>query len=473
MSHVLIIDDEPSICWGFEQILTDEGHDVAVAPSAEEGLQLLEAKRPDAIVLDVRLPGMDGLTAMREFRRRAADVPIVIITAHGNLETAVQAVQEGAFDYLPKPFDLDRAADVLHRALRRGGNGMSATVGESATESDSLIGTSPAMQHVFKQIALVAASDVPVLLTGESGTGKEMVARAIHRHSHRAERPFLPVCLAALSPGLVESELFGHVKGAFTGAAENRTGLLELAEGGTVLLDEIGETEPGLQVKLLRALEQREIAAVGDARPRSINVRIIAATNRDLAEALCSGEFREDLYFRLSVFRIQLPPLRDRRDDIPVLAAHFLRLSQPEIEEVELHPEVTAELQRRHWPGNVRELRNAMEHAAVLARGEAIRPEHLPPEAQPMTSRSASPNAKLESAVAAWLHSRLESRTGDSVPRELYEQFLQQSEPALLHAVLKYCNRHKAKAAELLGMHRTTLRQKLRKYEIDGENAEE
>ena len=473
MSHVLIVDDEPSICWGFEQFLTEEGHDVAVAACAEDALELVEQKRPDAIVLDVRLPGMDGLTAMRAFRKRCSDVPIIIITAHGDLETAVKAVREGAFDYLPKPFDLNQAADVVQRALNRDGAGgaQDEPLGDAPVLSDSLIGRSAAMQNVFKQIALVAPSDVPVLLTGESGTGKDIVARAIHQHSHRAQRPFLPVCLAALSPGLVESELFGHVKGAFTGAVENRTGLLELADGGTVLLDEIAETAPVLQVKLLRALEQREITPVGDAQPRPVNVRIIAATNRSLSDAIRSGAFREDLYFRLSVFRIHLPPLRDRVEDIPHLAASFLRICQPERRDAELSSDVIAELQSRQWPGNVRELRNAIEHAAVLARGEALRADHLPAAEAAMFARPQSADSELSASVAAWLAVQLDSRDGDNEPAELYEQFLELCEPALLKSVLEHCKDHKARAAELLGMHRTTLRQKLRKYGMDEEPA--
>ncbi|MFQ5733584.1 MAG: sigma-54-dependent transcriptional regulator [Planctomycetaceae bacterium] len=470
MSHVLIVDDEPAICWSFEQFLTDDGNSVSVAASAEDGLDLAGRKTPDAIVLDVRLPGMDGLTAIREFQRRCGDVPIVVITAHGNLETAVQAVQEGAFDYLPKPFDLERAADVVRRALARNANRRSPAISKSrASSEESLLGESPVMQDVFKQIALVAASDVPVLLTGESGTGKEMVARAIHRHSHRRERPFVPVCLAALSAGLVESELFGHVKGAFTGATQNRTGLLELADGGTVLLDEIAETDPGLQVKLLRALEQREITPVGDPRPRGVNVRIIAATNQSMPEVIRAGRFREDLYFRLSVFRIHLPPLRERPEDVPVLAKHFLQLTRPGQPADDLAADVLAELQSRRWPGNVRELRNAIEHAAVLARGEAIRPEHLPPPEVPLTAAATPPGDDLAERIAAWVVAQLERESSDEDRRDLYEQFLATCEPPLMQAVLSRCNDQKSRAADLLGMHRTTLRQRLRKYGLDGE----
>lgn len=468
MSHVLVVDDEPSICWGLEQLLTDEGHTVSTAASAEEAFRIVEGRTPDAVVLDVRLPGLDGISAIQRLREQTGNAPIVVVTAHGNLETAVQAVREGAFDYLPKPFDLEKAADVVHRALESRQTSVQTSAEPGPLPRESLIGRSPAMQVVYKQVALAAAADVPVLITGESGTGKEMVARAIHLHSHRAGKPFLPICLAALSPGLVESELFGHVRGAFTGADQRRSGLLELAEGGSVLLDEIADTEPALQVKLLRALEQREITPVGDARPRPMNVRIIAATNRNLPEFIADGRFREDLYFRLSVFRIELPPLRDRLEDVPLLAMHFLRTTRPGDSSVGLSDEVLDELQRRNWPGNVRELRNVIDHAAVVAREGAIRRDHLPAEQVPFHRASGTSSENLAARLASWFRRRLDELP-DEEGAEFYEQFLAQCEPPLLRAVLDHCEGHKARAASLLGIHRTTLRQKLRKHGLDDE----
>ena len=467
MPHILVIDDEPAICWGLEQLLTDNGHVVATAGSAEAALECVAEQTPDAIVLDVRLPGMDGLSAIPQLRAETNDAPIVVMTAHGNLETAVQAVKQGAFDYLPKPFDLDKASDAIERALSSRGNSARVATADSRPVLDnSLVGASPPMHEVFKQIALVAASDVPVLITGESGTGKEMAARAIHANGHRAEKPFLPICLAALSAGLVESELFGHVKGAFTGASQNRVGLLELAAGGTVLLDEIAETEPGLQVKLLRALEQREVTPVGDATPRAIDARIIAATNKSLPEFIQSGRFRDDLYFRLSVFRIHLPPLRERNEDIPALANHFLRLARTGDAPVEFSVDALAELQRRNWPGNVRELRNAVEHAAVLSRGGTILAEHLPaPEISLAATSSAgkNPSEEIAERLTGWVTGELKGADVE----ELYDRFLDLCEPPVLRAVLEHCKDHKTRAAELLGMHRTTLRQKLRKHGLE------
>ena len=461
MSHVLIVDDEPAICWGFREFLTEDGHDVSVAASAEEAFRLVENRRPDAVVLDVRLPGIDGLTAIRRLKQQTNDAPIIVITAFGNLETAVRAVREGAFDYLAKPFDLDQAADLVGRALAAGSNGAAVKPAAAPAElAGTLIGSSPAMQAVFKQIALVAAADVPVLITGESGTGKELVARAIHEHSSRQGQPFAPVCLGALGAGVVESELFGHVRGSFTGAVRDRAGLLELAAGGTVLLDEIGDTTPELQVKLLRAIEQRELIPVGDARPRKIEARILAATNRSLPELIRTGAFREDLYFRLSVFEIRLPPLRERREDIPALAAHFLR--RGDSHGAELTADVLDELRRRPWIGNVRELRNVIEHAAVVSRGQPIRLEHLPPPAPAWHA----PVEDLAARIEDWARQNAAS-SGQDAEHGLYEQFLQLVEPPLLQALLAECGGNRAAAAARLGIHRATLRQKLRKYGID------
>lgn len=466
MSNFLIVDDEPSICWGFEQLLGDAGHRVTVAASAEEALRLVDEQPPDAVVMDVRLPGMDGLTAIGHFRERLGNVPIVVITAFGNLEVAVKAVQEGAFDYLHKPFDLDQAAEVLERALASVETNAQEETTASAFEDSvatEMIGASPAMQRVFKQIAWVANSDVPVLITGESGTGKELVARAIHRHSRRDKAPFLPVCLAALSESVVESELFGHVKGAFTGATQDRQGLLELAGEGTVFLDEIGDTTLALQVKLLRALEQRELTPVGDAQPRQMAARVLAATNRPLAELIERGDFREDLFFRLSVFQIHLPPLRERREDIPALVEKFALSAFPEMRSPVITEDALEELKSRDWPGNVRELRNAIEHAVIVARGSKIRIDHLPPPTHFVPSSSQEPNSVLPELIQNWVN----GAAHDSEKTNLYEEFLSLVEPPFLKTLLEQCNQNKAAAAQILGIHRSTLRQKLRKYDLD------
>src|SRR6516225_12120348 len=323
MSHILIVDDEEAVCWALKKALGKLAHQVAVASSAEEAFRLVARQLPDAIILDVRLPGLDGLSALAQLQMLSKDAPIIVVTAFGNLSTAVRAVEGGAFDYLAKPFDLDQALDTVARALRR------RTLQQTPTEPahaenfeppEEMVGASPAMQTVFKRIALVAARDACVLITGESGTGKELVARAVHRYSSRRDRPFLPVHIAALNPGLVESELFGHVKGAFTGAAQARPGLLALADGGTVFLDELADIPLPVQVKLLRVLEHAEILPVGGQQAQPLNVRILAATHQDLERRIADGHFRHDLFFRLNVFQIALPPLRERLDDLEPLA---------------------------------------------------------------------------------------------------------------------------------------------------------
>ena len=468
MSRILIVDDEASICWAFRESLADLGHDVQVASSAEQGLQIADGVPLDAVVLDVRLPGTDGLTAMKELQARIGSAPIIIITAFGNLDTAVRAMEGGAFDYLVKPFDLDQVTTVVLRALEQRKD-RNVTADPQATNGpETLIGASPAMQSLFKSIALVARADVPVLITGESGTGKELVARAIHRHSGRGNGPFLPICVAALSPSLVEGEIFGHQKGSFTGATHDRKGLLELAGGGTVLLDEVGDIPTNLQVKLLRAIEHREVTPVGDARPRLTDIRVIAATNRPLDELMASGQFREDLFFRLSVFQIHIPPLRDRREDITALAEHFLRRCRlPNAADTRLSADVLAELSARPWAGNVRELRNAIEHAAIVARGRPIRTEHLPPAVPSSPSTGVPGVQSIKEQISRWTGE--ESRTNGSEPVEasLYERFLDLVEPPLLRAVLVQCRGNRAAAAQMLGIHRATLRQKLRKHGVE------
>ncbi|MCC7083802.1 MAG: sigma-54-dependent Fis family transcriptional regulator [Pirellulales bacterium] len=460
MSSILIVDDEESICWGLSRLLGGEGHAVSIASSAEEALEKVPHARPDLVVLDVRLPGMDGLTAMSKFREAAGPVPIVVITAFGSLNTAVAALNEGAFDYLPKPFDLDQAAAVIHRALALPDYDTDIVHSAAAVPSDDgLYGTSPAMQEVFKRIALVAPTDAAVLIGGESGTGKELVARAIHRHSQRATACLVPVNLASLSPTLVESELFGHVKGAFTGATASRQGLLELANGATVFFDEAGDIPLSVQVKLLRVLEQHEATPVGDTRPRRTSFRVVAATNRDLRRECAEGRFRQDLFFRLAVFEIQLPPLRERREDIPALAELFLRRWSNFGQGAPiLLAKTVQELCRRDWPGNVRELRNAIEHGALMARSGAIAPEHLPPTTGSGELTSADSAAMLPRHVREWTEQQL---NGPEQSQDLYERFLNVAEPALFDAVLAATNQNRAQAATLLGIHRATLRKKL------------
>jgi two-component system nitrogen regulation response regulator GlnG len=462
VSQILIVDDEEAVCWALGRALTREGHKVAVAPSAEEAFTLAARQRPDAVVLDVRLPGLDGLSALGRLRELTADAPVIVVTAFGNLNTAVSAVEGGAFDYLAKPFDLDQALEIIGRALQRRAlqtQGVAANGAPEPAAPEEIVGRSPAMQSVFKRIALVAPRESCVLITGESGTGKELVARAVHRYSARRDRPFLPVHVAALNPSLVESELFGHVRGAFTGASQTRPGLLSLADGGTIFLDELADIPLQVQVKLLRVLEHNEVLPVGSNQAQTLNVRVLAATHQDLQRRVAEGAFRHDLFFRLNVFQIHLPPLRERREDIIPLAEHFLRRLEPAA--LPLPAAAVAFLTSLPWLGNVRELRNALEHAVIVARGGPLLPEHFP-EATPGLA-PASPAEQLATAVRAWLVDRLNAG-GSATPAGLYQDLLNCVEPALLDEVMRRVHGNRWVAAQWLGLNRATVRKKLAQY---------
>lgn len=467
MSHVLVVDDEPAICWGFRELLRGEGHDVTIASSAEEAVQAAGKCQPDTVILDVRLPGQDGLSAMSRLREITGDAPVIVITAFGNLETAVRAVEEGAFDYLTKPFELDDAAALIRRALQSRTQSRSAPLLELPESDEPLIGSSPPMQTVFRQIALVAGSDAPVLITGESGTGKELVARAIHRHSDRKGGPFVPVSLAAHSPTSIEGELFGFVRGAAPGSDSARKGLLESGSGGTVLLDGISDVPIPVQMKLLRAIEQQEILPVGGSRPKKVDFRVIASTGRELRPLMDSGEFRDDLFFRLSVVQIELPPLRERAADIPLLAQFFLAQAGGNASSKQFSPNSLCELGRRSWPGNVRELRNAIEHAAIMARGDSIEVSDLPP-ATTLEGTNGDALDLLQREVSRWITEQLQPLDATDSEAALYEDFILAVEPPLLRAALERCGNNRAAAARLLGLHRATLRQKLKNHGIAG-----
>ncbi len=467
MAHLLIIDDEPSICWGLKKLFESLGHVARTASTAEAGLREADKfPKPDAVFLDVRLPGIDGISAMPQLHEKLPSAPIIVMTAHGELETAVAAIRSGAFEYLTKPFDLTLAEKVLDRALRRR---PSETTRPVATPSlqDQIVGRSPVLQEVFKQVALVAGSEACVLVSGESGTGKELVARAIHRFSRRCAGPFVPVHVAALSPMLAESELFGHVRGAFTGAEAPRIGLLEQAHGGTVFLDEVADIPLPLQVKLLRALEHGEIVPVGSDKPRSIDFRLVSASHQRLSEKIAAGLFRHDLFFRLVTFQIDLPPLRERGADILELTEHFITTltAKNQLQRPSLSKRAEAELFRRPWHGNVRELRNTIEHAVIVARGGQIEPDHLPPPAPAAGHPAdATPSDALSQLIRQWAESRLRE---DGEQEDLYERFLSLVEPALLSATLAHELGQCTSAAKRLGLHRHTLRKKLDQYGIE------
>jgi two-component system nitrogen regulation response regulator GlnG len=463
---ILIADDEEGLRWVLEKGLSQAGYRVTAVKDGEAALQEAEAEPFDLIFLDLRMPGIDGLTLRAKLREARPDAQVVIMTAHGSMETAIHAMQRGAYDYLAKPFDLDEVLLLAERALmvRR----LMQEVSQLKTglrevwEFGALVGRHPRMQEVYKTIGRIAASDVTVLLRGESGTGKELVARAIHHYSRRAGRPFVAVSGAAIPQSLLESELFGHERGAFTDARERRLGKLELAHGGTVFLDEVGDMPLDLQAKLLRALQERTFERVGGHDPIRVDVRVLAATNRDLEAMLGAGRFREDLYYRLNVVTLALPPLRERREDIPLLVDHFLTKYQDLGGRV-VAPEALDRLVGDDWPGNVRELENVVQRALVMAAAGVILPEHLP--IGPVSAAaSAGADATLEELIERRVRQCVHAvRPGAG----LYDLMVGQVEKPLLRAVLRETAGNQVKAAALLGINRNTLRKKLRAHGID------
>jgi two-component system nitrogen regulation response regulator GlnG len=467
MAGILIVDDEQAISWGLAELCKSLGHVPHTAASAEQALAVAEQSQAQVILLDVRLPGMDGLTAISRLRELLPTAKIIVMTAHGDLSTAVEAVRQGAFEYIVKPFDTNQIERLIDRALTRV-DSTPASVATISSGANPLIGKTPAMQEIFKRIALVSASEACVFISGDSGTGKELVARAIHQYSNRSTAPFVAVNVAALSPSLAESELFGHVRGAFTGADQPRAGLLADADGGTLFLDEVADIPLPVQVKLLRALEHGEVMPVGSGRTTRTNFRLISATHQDLLAKVREGTFRHDLYFRLCTFQIHLPPLCERKDDIPLLIAHFYQqLTQGKPAGV-FSTAAIEEAQRRPWHGNVRELRNAVEHALIVAREGSILPEHWPPAMQPIQtgpSNHEPVEQRVKRLIRQWAEDRL--RSGEDI-HTLYDELLQQVEPPLLEAALQKSKGECLAASRWLGMHRTTLKKKMDQYGLQG-----
>ncbi|MAC51551.1 MAG: Fis family transcriptional regulator [Gimesia sp.] len=468
MSKLLIVDDEESICWGLSKLGESLGHQVRMASSAEQALTFAEEERPDVVVMDVRLPGIDGLTAMQGLYDRIGTVPVIVITAYGDLQTAVEAVRKGAFDYIVKPFDLNQMERVLEKAIDESQRDV--LMPGEPKQVEGLVGSTPEMQNVFKSIALVAGSEASVLLSGESGTGKELAAQAIHRFSDRSAGPFVAVNIASLSEGLAESELFGHAQGAFTSADSARVGFLEQADQGTLFLDEVADIPLAIQIKLLRALEEGEVLPVGSNQRVKTSFRVIAATHRNLESLIKQGKFRHDLYFRLCTFQIDIPPLRKRVPDIRVLAEFFLErfVDRQTGMQHRLTAETVAELERRPWYGNVRELRNAIEHAALRARGGTILPEDLPAAVSQsflgMGEAPAGSEAEISLLLKQWAEAQL---TDPEQAANVYEQLLALIEPPVMEVALEKFHGQCAPAARCLGLHRTTLSKKLKQYGIE------
>lgn len=464
MTKMLVVDDEQAICWGLERLGKSIGYDVQAASTAEQALHSIEQEAPDIIVLDVRLPGMDGLSALAEIRKSLKETPVVMITAYGDLETAVQAVRKGASEYIVKPFKLEQMKETLKRLETV------PVVSEPPTEvapTGELVGKAPAMQEVFRLIALAASSNVSVMMRGESGTGKELATRAIHQYSSRSSGPFVAVNVASLSPTLAESELFGHVQGSFTGAQSTRVGLLEQANGGTLFLDEVADIPLSVQTKLLRALDHGEIMPVGSNKMVKTDFRVISATHQPLEKLVQENQFRHDLYFRLCGLQIDMPALRERRGDIPELAVQFMKNVSGHSDLV-ISEELVAELQNRPWYGNVRELRNAIEHAALFTSHGAILPQHLPPPVSPQLVGSSVETGFGESEMTRLLQSWFKIKdSAQTSEGELHKELMQLVEPPVLKAALETCQNQYAAAARKLGLHRTTLKKKMEQYGLE------
>lgn len=494
-AKVLVIDDEHSVRWAFEKALQKAGYQVMLAENGIKGLSLYESFKPDIILVDIRMPEMDGLQVLKKIREKDPEAQVIVMTAYTDMETTITAMKLGAYDFLSKPFNIDECLLLISRGLNTRNSAMSPEVATQAPKSSGLKGNSPAMQEVYKLIGKVSEEDVTVLVTGESGSGKELVAQAIHYNSRRSQKPFWAINCTAINESLMESELFGYEKGAFTGAAAAKPGMFELAQGGTIFLDEIGDMNLEMQAKLLRVLEEREIVRVGGNRRIDVDVRIIAATNKDLRKSIADGRFREDLYHRIKVIEIKLPPLRERPEDIPLLARYFCsilaaqRRGAPKM----LSDDSLGVLAAYAWPGNVRELRNAVEQSYTLSRDQVILPEHLPVEVrigvQPRQEKEDSPriidipvisetfivaNDAAASNESDSTYDRKPASTGISAMisdlmkeapgGDAYSFVMEKFERELLRQSLEMHRGNQVQSATHLGITRNTLRSKIEKY---------
>ncbi|GAA5786745.1 nitrogen regulation protein NR(I) [Chitiniphilus shinanonensis] len=467
MSTVWVIDDDRSIRWVFEKALQREGIDHLTFASATEALARMTREIPEAVVCDIRMPGESGLTFLEIVKRDHPGLPVIIMTAHSDLESAVSAFQGGAFEYLPKPFDVDAAVALIQRALAEGER--QSAQEEAPVATPDILGQAPAMQDVFRAIGRLSQSAATVLITGESGSGKELVARALHRHSPRAAKPFVAINTAAIPKELLESELFGHERGSFTGADARRQGRFEQAEGGTLFLDEIGDMPADLQTRLLRVLSDGFYYRVGGHAPIKANVRVIAATHQHLEERVKAGAFREDLFHRLNVIRLRLPALRERRQDIPLLARHFLAKSAAElgVEPKRLSDEAMARLTAFAFPGNVRQLENLCHWITVMAPGAIVESDDLPPEISEQANGQHGAllaNGDWKLALAEDIGGRL-ARGESRVLDEIMPAF----ERAVIERALAHTGGKRIEAAELLGWGRNTLTRKIQELGMDGE----
>jgi two-component system nitrogen regulation response regulator GlnG len=460
MSEVWIIDDDRSIRWVLEKALTQAGLQVSGFSSGTAVLAKLQVQQPDVILTDIRMPEINGLELLESIAATHPDLPVLIMTAYSDLDSAVSAYQGGAFDYLPKPFDVDDAVELVKRAIAHS-KSIDAPIAISTDSPDrAIIGSSPAMQEVFRAIGRLSRSNITVLITGESGTGKELVARALHRHSPRADESFIALNTAAIPRDLLESELFGHERGSFTGAQSQRRGRFEQAHEGTLFLDEIGDMPAELQTRLLRVLADGEFFRVGGHTPVRVDVRIIAATHQDLEAKVRDGSFREDLFHRLNVIRVHSPPLRERREDIANLLTHFMQAASEELatEVKVLRPEVEGYLTGLDWPGNVRQLENTCRWLTVMASGSEIHIEDLPPELK-QDAQDKQADDDWPALLKRWAERRLSA--GD---KGILDVAVPEFEQTMIETALKYSHGRRQDAARLLGWGRNTLTRKIKEY---------
>ncbi|MGB0223957.1 MULTISPECIES: nitrogen regulation protein NR(I) [unclassified Marinobacterium] len=463
---VWIVDDDRSIRWVLEKAISGSGLATEVFESGDALLRKIKREQPDVIISDIRMPGIDGLEMLEQLQADYADIPTIIMTAHSDLDSAVASYQGGAFEYLPKPFDIDEAVALVQRAVQHVEEQRQQTEVIVEDDTPEIIGEAPAMQEVFRAIGRLSHSPITVLINGESGTGKELVAHALHRHSPRAGNEFIPLNMAAIPHDLIESELFGHEKGAFTGAQASRRGRFEQADGGTLFLDEIGDMPADTQTRLLRVLADGEFYRVGGHTPVKVDVRIIAATHQNLENLVKEGKFREDLFHRLNVIRVHIPSLNERREDIPRLARHFLSRSAKElgVETKILKPETERFLRDLTWPGNVRQLENTCRWITVMASGREVLVSDLPPELLESSNERPVVHGNWEQALRGWADQRLfEGERG--ILKEAERQF----EQVLIETALKHTGGRKRDASELLGWGRNTLTRKLKELGIEAD----
>jgi len=468
MGNILIVDDDAQLRQSFEKLLSAEGHTVKTASSGEAAIALVKVDVPDLVIMDVRMPGMSGLDAFQAMHLIEPKLPVIIMTAYGTTETAIEATKLGAFEYVLKPFEnIQDILGLIGQALEAGRfmrSRVELDVAPDSNAADALIGKSKPMQEIYKAIGRVAPTDATVLIRGESGTGKELVARAIYQHSLRAAKPFLVINCVAIPETLLESELFGYEKGAFTGAVNRRVGKFEQAHGGTVFLDEIGDMPFSIQAKILRLLQEKSIERLGGREPIPVDVRIIAATNRDLEAALAQGRFREDLYYRLKVVTVGLPPLRERSQDITLLAEYFLArfAKEMDVSNPGITPEAKLLLQNYQWPGNVRELANAMQKALIFSRGYPIHPEDVSRAVGGESRGREADEGRADEIVRQWVRQSLVSGDG----RDVFEECMDHFASLLISEALDLTGGNRSRAAKLLGISRPTLLSKIDKYRL-------